>query len=340
MGHLVTPQALGKYERAEALPSPRVLAVLARTLGMTEASLLAAPEPSLTEVHFRTKIPVGARVRSWIEASVLRHLDAYCEVEERLGLATDSWDRPRGSPYPADEHGAEVEMAAETLRRHWGLGVRPLSNLVEIIEDHGIKVVFLPLPEGVAGASVEALAPQRRGAPGIVGSSRGPRERQRFTFAHELGHLILRARPGASVEKMADRFAGAFLMPAETVWTEVGRHRTRIGGDELLELKRLFGVSAQALTYRCLALNAFRPRLARDLFWQFRNRGWSSPPYREEGENPEVEHPTRFRRLCLRAMAEDVISPSRAAVLLQMAGSVLEPRPERPVFREAGPDAW
>ena len=76
-------------------------------------------------------------------------------------------------------------------------------------------------------------------------------ERKRFTLAHELGHMVMDVRHGVDREKAANRFAGAFLMPAEALWREIGKHRTMISLGELLRLKELFGASFQAIVYRC-----------------------------------------------------------------------------------------
>ena len=64
-------------------------------------------------------------------------------------------------------------------------------------------------------------------------------------------------------EKAAHRFAGAFLMPAEALWSEVGKRRTSVGWDEFFKFKQLFGASVQALTYRCKDLGMFNRTLFR-----------------------------------------------------------------------------
>ena len=81
-------------------------------------------------------------------------------------------------------------------------------------------------------------------------------ERQRFTIAHELGHMVLDVTPKIDAEKAAHRFAGAFLMPAETLRAKIGKYRISIGWGELFDLKRIFGVSVQALAYRCKDLGS------------------------------------------------------------------------------------
>ena len=86
-------------------------------------------------------------------------------------------------------------------------------------------------------------------------------------------------------------------MPAETLRSEIGKHRKSIGWGELFELKRIFGVSVQALTYRCKDLGIFGAPVVRQLFNEFRRRGWRSPPHEEPGAMPG-ERPMRFERLC------------------------------------------
>ena len=53
------------------------------------------------------------------------------------------------------------------------------------------------------------------------GNDKARPERQRFTLAHELGHLMLEGRlaDGLDEEKACNRFAGAFLAPRVAVIT-------------------------------------------------------------------------------------------------------------------------
>ena len=69
-----------------------------------------------------------------------------------------------------------------------------------------------------------------------------------------------------------------------------------MGWRELFELKRVFGVSVQALTYRCKDLGIFSNTLFRFLFDEFSRRGWRSPPYEEPCRRPK-HYPTRIRGL-------------------------------------------
>ncbi len=310
----VTAQAISKYERDESMPSSGVLIALASALGVSVDYLASDSVIALEDVDFRRKRLTSKREEAQVEAKVLDLLERYLTVEGILGLHTVAWDMPRDAPWPLLHDLVEAEQAAHGLRGHWGLGLDPIPNLVELLEERGIKVLSMPL-SNMDGLTAGVRREDRSIASVIVVNRRDWGERQRFTVAHELGHMVLNVAPKIDDERAAHRFAGAFLMPAETLRAEVGRHRQSIGWSELFDLKRIFGVSVQALTYRCKDLGIFGSPLFQRLFNEFKRRGWRSPPYREPWAM-DGEEPRRFGRLCFRALAEGAISESKAAELL------------------------
>ena len=247
---------------------------------------------------------------------MLAHLERYLAIEDVLQLSSAQWDEPRDVPYPVLTDPIEADRAADALRRHWGLGHDPIPNLVELLEERGVKVFAFPLGS-VGGLAARASRPGHSGVPFVVVNADDWGERQRFTIAHELGHIVLNVAHSLSAERVAHRFAGAFLMPAEALRFEVGIRRSAIALGELLALKRVFGVSIQALTHRCRDLGIIGVATYRALFNDFDRLGWRSPPYKEYGAM-SGEKPNRFHRLCLRALAEGAISESKAAELLDV----------------------
>ncbi len=310
----VTAQAISKYECEESMPSSGVLIALANALDVSVDYLAGDREIVLEAVDFRRKRLTSKMEEARVEAKVLDLLERYLTVEEILGLPTIEWDRPRDAPWPVLHDVAEAEQAALGLRSYWGLGLDPIPNLVELLEDRGIKVLSMPLAN-VDGLTARVRCGDLSVASTIIVNGRDWGERQRFTVAHELGHMVLEVAPKVNDERAAHRFAGAFLMPAETLRTAVGRHRKFIGWSELFDLKRIFGVSVQALTYRCKDIGIFANPLFQRLFNEFNQQGWRSPPYREPWAM-NGEEPNRFERLCFRALAEGAISEARAAELL------------------------
>ncbi len=329
----VTAQAISKYERDQSMPSSGVLIALANALGVSVPYLVADQDMVLEDVEFRKKRPTNKREEYQVEARVLDLLERYLTVEELLDLSSIAWEKPREASWPVLGDLAEAEQAAMSLREHWGLGIDPIPNLVELLEERGIKILSMDL------AAIDGLTAwvRRNDANAIAtivvnGSDWG--ERQRFTIAHELGHMALDVDPGIDDEKAAHRFAGAFLMPAETLRAEIGNHRTHMGWGELFDLKQIFGVSVQALTYRCKDLHIFNDAAFRLLFREFTRLGWRRPPYQEPHTIPG-EEPKRFERLCFRALAEGAISEAKAAELLGISVRELNRQMEEPPDMES-----
>ena len=314
----VTAQAIGKYERDEAMPRSGVLIALADALHVSVNYLTGDPGISLQSVEFRTKKVIGKRQEDSVRAMVIHRLERYMALEEILDLPSVHWIKPRLAPYPVVNDLLEADRAASNLRHEWGLGVNPIPDMADLLEDRGVKVLFCNLPTLIDGLTAHV---RRDGLPDafvILVNEEHTRDRQRLTIAHEIGHLVLDVRPGVNEEVAAYRFAGAFLMPEEVVWARVGKHRTDMHWKELIALKLLFGMSIQAITYRCGELGVISQALKGRMFDKFTDLGWRDPPYREPLDGLG-ERSGRFERLCIRALAEGVVSESRAAELLEMS---------------------
>lgn len=328
IGNRVTAQAIGKYERNESMPGSGVLIALADALGVSVDYLIGDREMVLEAVEFRRKKLTSKKEEAQVGAKVMHLLERYLLVEDLLHLRSVEWHSPREAPYPVINDVSEADRAARSLRDHWGLGNDPIPNLVELLEEQGIKILAVELTN-IDGLTARVRRAEKDPVPVIVVNCRDWGERQRFTLAHELGHMVMEVAPKLDEEKAAHRFAGAFLMPADALWAAIGKHRTSIGWGELFELKQLFGASAQAITYRCKDLGIFSEAVFRRLFNDFNRFKWRSPPYKEPYAR-KGEEPKRFDRLTFRALAEGAISESKAAELLGISVHELNRRMEKP----------
>lgn len=325
IGGIVSAQAIGKYERNEDMPSSRVLIAMAKSLNVSEEYLLNDDELTLEGVDFRKKSGTSSKEEAALKARAIHMLERYLAVEDMLNLRSVEWEQPRSAPHPVADV-RDAEDAARSVREDWGLGNDPIPQLAELLEERGIKVLSLDL-DNVDGLAAKVRRKDRDAARVIVIKRSTWSERKRFNLAHELGHMIIAPSDGVDEEKAAHRFAGAFLMPADVLRAEVGAHRSSISIGELVELKKRFGVSIQALAYRCKDLGIITSSACSRLFKLFGERGWRDAPYEEpESMKPELEEPRRFERLCYRALAEGMIGESRAAELLGISVRELDKR--------------
>ena len=319
LGGMVSAQAIGKYERGEMMPSSSVAIALADALDVATAYLLTPTVVSLESVEFRKLASTKVRERAMVEATVLDHVDRYLQVEDLLDITSSISEVPDGAPYPA-ETVEDGELTAARIRRAWNLGGGPIPNMAELLEEHGIKVLKLDFPWAVDGLTCFVHRTDETTVPVVVCSTGESIERQRFTLAHELGHLVMDIPAGMPEEKICDRFASALLVPENELVREVGRRRLDFGFGELVEIKKIFGVSAAALVIRMRDLGIIGEATVTRIFRGI-GRSWRT---QEPCPLTQPESPKRFRRLCLRALAEDVISESKAAELLGLRVSEIE----------------
>lgn len=323
MDRKVSAQAIGKYERNEDVPRSSVLAALAQALGVEIDYLLGDGDLHLEGVEFRKPATTARKEAARIEANTLAFVERYLLVEEMLCLPTSEWKQPR-SKFLSISSVEDAEYAAKKLRDLWDLGADPIPKLAELLEEHGIKVISVESPH-VDGLAATIEREGHSAVQVIMIAKDAWAERKRFSLAHELAHKVLQVAKGVDGEKVANRFAGAFLVPGDVLRGEIGKRRTEISLGELRVLKKRYGVSLQALTYRCLDLGIIGRPLFRNLFDIYERNGWRAEPYEEpEALEPGREEPLRFRRLCFRALSEGLIGEARAAELLGLTVRGLE----------------
>jgi Zn-dependent peptidase ImmA (M78 family)/DNA-binding XRE family transcriptional regulator len=315
----VSAQAIGKYERDEMMPSSPVLLAMAQALNVSPEYLLSQREVELSGIDFRKSPHASTKEERAVEAAVLDQIERYLELEELLPGSEQPWELPEDGAFSISAVDG-AEGAADALRRLWKLGIDPIPLMAELLEEKGVKVIALDLPEGVSGSKAIVQRPNLPELPVIVVNQKHNGERQRFTLAHELAHLVLRSSNLGEelLEKAADRFAGAFLMAKEMVIRLLGEHRTSISLGELAQLKKIFKVSIASLVVRCAQLGIITKAAYGRLFSQIKGMGWNSPQSDEPGRI-SAEVPQRMERLCLRAVAEGAISEPKAAQLLRVS---------------------
>lgn len=328
MNDRVTAQAIGKYERGESVPSSGVLLALSKALDVSLTYLMDTQSIQLDGVEFRTKANTSARDRAKVETEVLEWIERYLQIETVLEMDSAEWQCPVARLRKLKEAG-DAEALADEVRERWNLGLDPIPNMTELLEEKGLKVLTVPLPDRVSGFT--CMVKRRDGdadLPVIVVNNRFSLERRRLTLGHELAHRLIASDSlsDKEEERAATWFAGAFLMPAKHLLAEVGKHRNALGYKELIDLKRLYRVSGAALLMRLRQLDVISEAILVYAF-QTIGRGWrTQEPHELElpDERGMRERALRFDRLCYRALAEGLISLSKGAELLRVPVTQVE----------------
>ena len=308
----VTAPMIKKYEDNISMPSSGVLLRLASALEVRSEYFFRPDRVELTGVEYRKRANTKVKVLKRIEADVLNQAERWYELRDLWpNFPLAGFSLPIG--LPAVQSLADVDNVSLALREIWQLGRNPLPELIDLLESKGILVI---ITESEDADKFDGLQAKVQGQPIVVVSSAWPGCRQRFTLAHELGHLVLHDRLPAELdeEKACNRFASSFLLPADGLFEHIGQQRNNIDWQELYLLKHEYGLSMAACLYRCKDLGVINDALVDRMWRYYSGRGWRKG---EPGKAYPQEATQLFKQLVYRAMAEGIISESKAAELLQ-----------------------
>jgi len=216
-----------------------------------------------------------------------------------------------------------IEKVALETRDWLGIDDAPLGDVLQLLEEKGLKVFEIPLGDNVYGFS--AYNDDTGGV--IFINKNNPVERQFFTALHELGHMIFhkkdyqsKERIDKSAEKIRERianhFAGAMLIPRETIETELRLFNKKwIPFPVLMELKGRYKISMRTVLVRAAQVGTISQGLCKK---QINTINAKYGDKKEPVELKKVEL-RRLKRMVFTALLNGQISSSRAAEILEKA---------------------
>lgn len=310
MGGIVTKQAISKYEHGLANPSPVVLAKLAEALGVRASYFLEESGVRVEFIAYRSAAGLRARESKQLESRIRHELESRVAVLDLLGKSD-------GSRVPVRAYAVhtlqDAEVAAEKLRAQWRLGLEPIANVTETLENNLTCVFDIETGANFDGISAKVYdAGNHLKTVALVTRNKVDGVRQRLNLAHELGHVVMKVDEGMDEEAAAFRFGAAFLAPAAGIIEEVGEKREVIQLEELLHLKRRFGLSVQSLLHRLLELGVIRESHYSEWRALLNKMGWKM----HEPEDWPFEKSEWMSRQVLRLVAEGVVGVDQAESLL------------------------
>lgn len=331
----ISVPTIKNLERGKSNPRNTTIQKLADALDCKFQDLFN-PVGSLQNVRFRTRKSLPAREQ--ILAHVSRWLQDYSFLEQALK------DR---QPYllaylPVGRNdGTDVRALAQEVRLRMNYDPEsPIHDITRLLEQTGIKL----MPYSYASDAFYSLSVgYEEGGPAIAVNtwSRISTERQIFSAAHELGHILLhtseycaeKAYETDEQEKQADDFAEYFLMPEESFINEWRQTSGLSLPDRVIKIKRRFAVSyktvLQRLTHLGYADSSVFSKFKTDFEQHYgRKLTQKHVEYSEGAEPYGLLHfdffEDRLCRLVRQAEAEGIITMRRAAEILQTDEKVLE----------------
>lgn len=322
MNHLLSKQTISKYESGRMLPNTTNLIALANALDVKPDYLLRPFTVSLDKIEFRKKSKLGVKEENAIKERIRDHIERYIEIEDILRISSDFTN-------PISNHTvitpADVYRIAAEVKALWQLGQDGIPSVIGMLEEHCIKVIEIDAPDTFDG--MIGFVGKRK--PILVLNKHMAVERKRFTAMHELGHLLLDFEESLSqrdIERSCNQFANEMLISQDVFKKLLGMSRHDISLNELRAIQTNYGISVDAQMFKANQLDI----ISDSRYKYFCITKKQNQTFKEQVEKSTYheEKSTRFSSLVYRALASELITYSKASVLLNESINVVRERLE------------
>lgn len=306
----MTATAISKYEKGEILPDSKKIIDFANAYDVKSIELLKVYNtPQMKFTSFRKKKRLTGQNLKLLEDLIQDEVAKYLEILEMNNFDINNI---KLKEYPCTIL-EDAEKAADIFRNYIKISNKqPISDLISILENLGIIIIQIKNPDNRFN-DFDGLSEIVNNIPVIVILDNiKDGARQRFTIAHELGHLVLNIKNAClNEEKLCNRFASALLMPKEAVINEFGYSRSKINFFELIAFKNEFKVSYTAIIYRLKDLNIISEYLYKKISIFLSQRIGKNDPKPIFPENSY-----QFKKIVYKLEADEIISINKACELL------------------------
>jgi Zn-dependent peptidase ImmA (M78 family) len=254
------PRDLIAWEEGLSEPSVGTLWALADFYGRPTDYFLTNTPSRPTKVDFRSVTNLSLAELPLSTHRVLVQFEELCRGAAHLSHLAGDQPNIRIQRQPQ----ADPVTLASSERLRLGFDSQPIKKLRERLSIDGIWIFEL----AVSGHEFSGLSWWHSTyGPCILVNAGDTQGRRNFTLAHELAHLI-RSGPDVSTicdpalfvaaeqfieERLANRFAAAFLIPADDMVHQVQSHgiaNQTVSNSDVQSLARRYGVSLEAAIYR------------------------------------------------------------------------------------------
>lgn len=315
MANIVSKQSLNKYENGLMNPSSEVLIELSKVLNVKPDYFLKKETAELGAISFRKRTGLSKRDEEIVVEKARNYFERFLEIESILNIK-NSFVNPLAHLIVNEFN--DAEEAARLLREKWELGQNPINNLMEMLELQGVKVFLMDAVDEIDGF---ATITENNIPLVMINSHDKPIERIRFTIVHELAHILLQLNTEIKEnnkleEQYCHYFSSCFLLPRKQLIQNIGEKRTYINIQELINIKKYYGISLRAIVHRLKKIGVISDNYyTRWMVFMSKKYGQKNEP----GDYPGIEESRVFNQLVNRALAEGFISTSKAAELCNLS---------------------
>lgn len=275
----VSKQAISQFENNKTIPGFETLMKLTYSLEFPKDYFYEKDNVSITvgNTYFRAQASITKKE----EASYAEKLSIFAKL---YNFIEDYINFPKLNILQLDHSNDidDIEFISEKLREYWGLGDKPIINLVNVMERNGFKITSFDTENSKIDAFTQMQKVNNEVKYFIaLGNDKNSAVRRHFDLAHELGHIMLHEwvedtstisrEEYKKIENQANEFAGSFLLPRRGFLNDLIYPNNL---DFYVELKQKWKVSIGAMLIRAYKLNAITYNQYQYMIKQASKRGW------------------------------------------------------------------
>lgn len=309
----ITKSSIEKIEKAEMMPAPQTLSILADVLGVMTDDLIRPYVVTVdySKVRYRKRSKMPKKEVERLQRLYGNKLEKYIEVERLLGAEvafTLNYDDVPVCSY------RDAQRVAQLFRKDMGWGKFPVISPIQQLEMKGVKVFVLDEQES-ANKDFDGMCYKEGTMAVVILKKCENTEHDRFTLFHEMGHLLMNTGDleGKELESLCNAFASEVLFPEEA-FVKYFWEGCRIYPNTLKMLQREWGISCDAQMYKAKALGFITHNRYMG-YWVRKNRDEKLKAWMSESVYL-AENTNRFESLVYRALSEFKITTTKAAALL------------------------
>lgn len=293
----VSKMTVSNFESDKRYPNVEMVKKICEALDITLGKLMAYKDDvEIAEAAFHGDNKLTKAEKNAILAQVQLNVQMYHDACVCANAEVDESRLPK-EKIPM---GTDLEEIAVYMREALHLPMSgPVGNLIQTLESNGVFVTIIKQSAIIRSFSSLA-AMTTNGVPVVAVSGGLDRCGRREEMAHALAHLLF----SDVNERILNNAVEYFLLPSEDIIRELGRKRKNLCAKEIRIIAEKYGVSEQCVVHRAKKDGIISHK-------------WQGNVQNVIVDERKAESPTRLLQMVLRAYAEEEISISRAAELLQ-----------------------
>lgn len=276
----ITRQAVSQFENEKSIPEFETLLKISRVLNFNINYFLQGIDDDIVigNTYFRAlfssnkKDLVSQEIKAYYVARVRYFLSQYVDFP-RLNLPTEELIV-----------GESIDEIANNARDFWGLGRKPIHNMISLMEQNGVVMTQVSSNEKIDAFYQYSEIFGETYYTIVLGTEKYTFVRRQFSVAHELGHILLHEENNdlndldrkdyRKREEEANSFASAFLMPKDEFIQDAALYPTKL--NHYKELKKKWKVSIGAMIKRSFDLELISSNQYQYLQRQISAKGWKN----------------------------------------------------------------